>query len=84
MHDTVGLILVSIGVRDWGSIGSFQFDIVAWLFGGQSALSSRSVYSLVGLASVWLISLLFRDRENHDHDHDSYDSPEHYTHIPHT
>mgnify|MGYP005764471709 FL=1 len=84
MLDTIALILVIIGGLNWGSIGIFQFDIVAWLFGGQSALISRIVYILVGLASVWSISLLFRDRENHDHDHDSYDSSEHYTHIPHT
>ena len=84
MLDTIALILVIIGGLNWGSIGIFQFDIVAWLFGGQSALISRIVYILVGLASVWSISLLLRDRENHDHDHDSYDSPEHYTHIPHT
>ena len=68
---------------NWGSIGIFQFDLVAWLFGGQSALISRIVYVLVGLAAVWSISLLFRDRENHDHDHGSYDSQENYTHIPH-
>ena len=44
----------------WGSIGLFRFDIVAWLFGGQTATVSRVVYTLVGLAALWCISLLFR------------------------
>ena len=38
----------------------FQFDLVAWLFGGQGSLFSRIVYTLVGLAGLWCISLLFR------------------------
>ena len=67
MLDTIALILVIIGGLNWGSIGIFQFDIVAWLFGGQSALISRIVYILVGLASVWSISLLFRDTSETAH-----------------
>ena len=63
MLDRICLILVIIGGLNWGSIGLFQFDIVAWLFGGQSAIISRIVYTLVALASIWCISLLFRDRE---------------------
>ncbi|MEG2174643.1 MAG: DUF378 domain-containing protein, partial [Oscillospiraceae bacterium] len=45
----------------WGGVGLFQFDVVAWLFGGQSALISRIIYTLVAAAGVWCISLLFRD-----------------------
>ena len=41
-------------------IGLFQFDLVAWLFGGVDSLLSRIVYTLVGLAGVWCITLLFR------------------------
>lgn len=58
--DTLALILSIIGSLNWGLIGIFQFDLVAWLFGGQGALLSRIVYALVGLAGVWCISLLFR------------------------
>ena len=61
MMDKVSLLLVIIGAINWGSIGIFQFDIVAWIFGGQGALVSRIIYTLVGLAAIWCISLLFRD-----------------------
>ncbi len=62
IFDIICLILLIIGGLNWGSIGLFQFDIVAWLFGGQDAIISRIVYTLVGLAAVWCISFLFRDR----------------------
>lgn len=58
--DTLALILVIIGALNWGLIGLFQFDLVASLFGGMSATFSRIIYSLVGLAGVWGITLLFR------------------------
>ncbi len=63
MLDKISLALVIIGALNWGSIGLFEFDIVAWIFGGQGAILSRIVYTLVALAGVWCISLLFRDSE---------------------
>lgn len=63
MLDRIALILVIIGAVNWGSIGIFQFDIVAWLFGGQGAIISRIIYTLVALAGIWCISLLFRERD---------------------
>ena len=63
MLDRISLILVIIGGLNWGSIGLFQFDIVAWLFAGQANIVSRIVYTLVALAAVWCISLLFRERD---------------------
>ena len=63
MLDKTALTLTIIGALNWGSIGIFQFDIVAWLFGGQGAMLSRIVYTLVALAGIWCISLLFRDTE---------------------
>lgn len=62
MLDRIALILTIIGGLNWGSIGLFQFDLVAWLFGGQDNIVSRIIYALVGLASIWCISLLFRER----------------------
>ena len=59
----VCLILMIIGGINWGLIGIFQFDLVAWLFGGQGAVLSRIIYTLVGIAAVWCISLLFRDND---------------------
>ncbi|MBQ1237361.1 MAG: DUF378 domain-containing protein [Oscillospiraceae bacterium] len=61
MLDKTALTLAIVGALNWGAIGLFQFDIVAWLFGGQGAMLSRIVYTLVALAGVWCISLLFRD-----------------------
>lgn len=58
--DTIALILSIIGSLNWGLVGIFQFDLVAWLFGSQSALLSRVVYGVIGLAGLWCISLLFR------------------------
>ena len=58
--DTIALILSIIGSINWGLVGIFQFDLVAWLFGGQDAVFSRIVYALVGLAGLWCITLLFR------------------------
>ena len=60
--DRIALLLLIVGGLNWGSIGLFQFDLVAWIFGGQAALVSRIIYALVGLAALWCISLLFRDR----------------------
>ena len=63
MLDRIALLLTIIGALNWGTIGLFQFDMVAFLFGGQDALLSRVVYSLIALCGIWCISLLFRDRE---------------------
>jgi len=62
MLDRIALILVVLGALNWGSIGLFQFDIVAWIFGGQGAIVSRILYTLVALAGIWCVSLLFRER----------------------
>ena len=50
--DTLTLILSIIGCANWGLVGLFQFDLVAWLFGGESSLLSRIIYTLVGLAGL--------------------------------
>lgn len=63
MLDRIALIITIIGAVNWGSIGIFQFDIVSWLFGGQDAVVSRIIYTVVALAGLWCISLLFRERE---------------------
>ena len=58
--DTVAQILSIIGCLNWGLVGIFQFDLVAWLFGGANSLFSRLVYTIIGLAGLWCISFLFR------------------------
>jgi uncharacterized membrane protein YuzA (DUF378 family) len=61
--DKFALVLVIVGALNWLLVGLFQFDLVAAIFGGQDALLSRVVYTLVGVAGIWTISLLFRDRD---------------------
>ena len=61
--DRIALIITIIGALNWGSIGLIKFDIVAWLCGGQTALVSRIIYTVVALAGIWCVSLLFRARE---------------------
>ena len=60
--DTIALILSIIGSLNWGLVGIFKFDLIAWIFGGQTAVVSHILYTLVGLAGLWCISLLFRKR----------------------
>ena len=60
--DNLSLILIIVGAINWGSIGLFGFDIVGALFGGQGALLSRIIFTVVGLAGLWAISLLFKDK----------------------
>ena len=60
MLDTVSLLLTIIGGINWLLVGLFQFDLVAWLFGGQGAVFSRIIYTVVGLAGLWCVTLLFR------------------------
>ncbi len=64
--DRIALILTVIGALNWGSIGIFNFDLVAWLCGGSMSLLSRIVYTIVALAGIWCITLLFRERDVYD------------------
>ena len=63
MLDKTALALTIIGALNWGSIGIFRFDLVAWICGGQTSIAARIIYTLVALAGIWCISLLFRDSE---------------------
>lgn len=62
MIDVLALILSVIGCVNWGLVGIFQFDLVAWIFGSQSALLSRILYTIIGLAGLWCASFLARRR----------------------
>lgn len=64
--DRIALILTIIGALNWGSIGLFQFDLVAWICGGPATLLARIIYTVVGLAGIWCISLVFRSRDAYD------------------
>ena len=58
--DRIALVLVIIGALNWGMVGLFQFDLIASIFGGMSTVVSRIIYTIVGLAGIWGISILFR------------------------
>lgn len=60
--DALALILSIIGCLNWGLVGIFQFDLVAWLFGGQGAILSRIIYTVIALAGLWCVTLLFKRR----------------------
>ncbi len=65
--DKIALTLAIIGALNWGSVGLFTFDAVAWICGGSTTLLARIIYTLVALAGVWCISLLFRETDEHAH-----------------
>lgn len=66
MLDKICLALVIIGSLNWGLVGIFQFDLVAWLFGGSASIVSRIIYTVIALAGIWCISLLFTSNREHD------------------
>lgn len=61
--DRIALIISIIGALNWGSIGLFQLDLVALIGGGADTLVSRIIYTVVALAGIWCVSLLFRTRD---------------------
>lgn len=75
--DKTALTLVIIGALDWLLIGLFKFDLVTSIFGGTLAdpgAFSRIIFSIVGLAGLWCITILFKKwhpDNDHDHGHDS-------------
>ena len=58
--DAIALILSIVGSINWGLVALFQFDLVAWLFGGQASIFSRIIYTIIGLAGLWCVSFLMR------------------------
>lgn len=58
----LALVLAIIGALNWGLVGLFSFDLVAWIFGGTLAAGSRIVYTLVALGGIWSIGALFSSK----------------------
>lgn len=63
MWDKLALILLVIGGINWGLVGIFQFDLVAWLFGGTDSVLSRAIYIIVAVSALWCITFLFRSSD---------------------
>lgn len=68
MLDRIALFLLIVGGVNWGLIGIFNFDLVSFLFGGDTAVISRIVYVLVALAALWCVSLFFKHNRLVDRD----------------
>ena len=65
----IALILTIVGALNWGLVGLFSFDLVAWICGGATAILARIIYTIIALAGIWCISLLFMDNEEAEHTH---------------
>lgn len=63
MLDKIALFLLVVGGLNWGLVGLFEFDLIAWAFGGSASIISRILYIIVALSAVWCISLFFRSNE---------------------
>ncbi|MGN1113676.1 MAG: DUF378 domain-containing protein [Oscillospiraceae bacterium] len=63
MLDRIALLILIIGGINWGLMGIFQFDLVAFIFGGTAAVFSRIIYVLVAISAIWCISLFFREND---------------------
>jgi uncharacterized membrane protein YuzA (DUF378 family) len=59
--DRLALVIVIIGAINWLLMGLFQYDLVAAIFNTSSSIASRTIYTIVGLAGLYSISLLFRE-----------------------
>ena len=57
----IALLLIIVGALNWGLVGLFAFDLVAWITGGATTILARIIYTIIALAGVWCISLLFID-----------------------
>ena len=55
----IALILSIVGSLNWGLVGLFSFDLVAWICGGATTVLARIIYVIIALAGIWCISLLF-------------------------
>ena len=65
----IALAIAIIGTINWGLVGLFSFDLVAWICGGATAIMARIIYTIIALAGIWCISLLFMDNEEAEHTH---------------
>ena len=59
----IALALIIVGALNWGLVGLFSFDLVAWICGGATAIMARIIYTVIALAGIWCISLIFRSED---------------------
>ena len=61
MLDRIALVLCVIGGVNWGLVGLFKFDIVAFIFGSAEVFMARLLYILIAASAIWCVSLLFKE-----------------------
>lgn len=76
----IALIISIIGSLNWGLVGLFSFDLVAWIAGGPATLIARIIYVIVAIAGIWCVSLLFREDEDESYNQ-RHDRSQHRTHA---
>lgn len=62
MISIIAFIVVIFGAMNWLSIGMFQYDLVAGLFGYQGSIFSRMVYIFVGVCACWLVYSVIKNK----------------------
>ena len=61
----IALVIAIVGALNWGLVGLFRFDAVAWITGGADSILARIIYTVVALAGIWCIALLFDKDEQY-------------------
>ncbi len=56
----IALALAIVGALNWGLVGLFTFDLVAWICGGATTVVARIIYTLVAIAGIFCITMLFK------------------------
>lgn len=59
----IALFIAIIGTLNWGLVGLFSFDLVAWISGGPETILARIIYVLVAISGIWCISMLFKNND---------------------
>jgi uncharacterized membrane protein YuzA (DUF378 family) len=65
----IALVLTIVGALNWGLVGLFAFDLVAWITGGATTVIARIIYVLIALAGIWCISMLFMNDQEYTDSH---------------
>lgn len=61
----IALALIIVGALNWGLVGLFSFDLVAWLTGGAASILARIIYTIIALAGIFSVSMLFLDMDDY-------------------
>lgn len=60
----IALALIIVGALNWGLVGLFSFDLVAFITGGAATIIARIIYTVIALAGIYCISMLFMGNDD--------------------